>query len=409
MSIIYNSVLPFSAKEPLSACFALLSGNKAVSNFESAIFDYTGQHAAVLESGLTAIQVFLRLKGFLPGDEIALPAYLCENVARGLLDEGYRLLFIDVGDDYNLSIHDLERKLTSSTKAVLAVHFYGLPCDIQAVKNITKKSNLLVMEDSAQSFGSVFGGRISGTSGDCGIFSFGWFKPFTAMGGGAIISKDKDLVERCRKEVRTAFNLRKSAIKIVKSFLYANKDMYYRLAVNSYQAFFETPHCTIQQDCPCDKRIAERQVNGFSRLQGCQAGIGAIQIKKIDSFNRRRIENAKKILSALPQYAIRYPPQAKIFPLLRLPIIFKGYSNGQIARLSSQLLKLGVDAPVLYPYLPYILGFESDCQNAKYLSEHTLHLPVHPCLSERDIRRIVLAINDVLQNENCKENYSSGV
>lgn len=392
--MIYNSVLPYSFKENLFAFKSLLSNEKQILKFEAMLSEYTGKHAVVLDSGLSAIRVFLKLQGLSKGDEVAVPAYLCERVGNGLLADGYRLNFIDVDDNYNISPDDLSGKISSKTKALVVAHSYGIPCNIKAVKEFADQFGILVVEDAAQSFGVRIGEKLLGTFGDCGVYSFGWFKPMTAMGGGALISKNKEVIDDVKRLAASRDNKDK-AVKLLKSMLYVNKRLYFATAVKLYNKLGE-----FQKHRECAE--GEEKMNTGSafnvyRMQNLQAGIGLVQFKKIKMFNSRRIANTRKIINGLSGSTLKFPPKALSFPLLRLPVLFAADSHDKLAQRVRSFYEAGIDAPILYPFLPDVLRLDANCPHAKFLSERTLHLPVHPCLKRSDPDKIVTVTKKILQ------------
>jgi len=394
MNMIYNSVLPYSLRENIAALDSLCSIDKQILRFESKLSEYAGKYAVALDSGLSAIIVFLRLKGLSCGDEIAVPAYLCERVGLGLLAEGYRLNFIDVDDNYNISLSDLEKKISVKTKAVIVVHSYGIACDVEGARDISKKYGAIIVEDSAQSFGGRLNGKLLGTIGDGGVYSFGWFKPMTAMGGGALISNNKAIIEKAKEVVANNFKIREKIVKLLKSMLYMNNKLYYKIVVSSYSNTKSIKNKSNLQN----SEIYNVMIRNYIpyRIQNIQASIGAIQINKADEFNRKRIINTRLVIDGLSSLPIKFPPAALDYPLLRLPALFYTLDHSKIVEVSNKYHRENVDVPMLYPHLPDILGLAAECQNAKYLSKHTLHLPVHPCLTLTDVNIIVRATKKLL-------------
>jgi len=392
--MIYNSVLPYSFKENLFAFKSLLSSEKQILKFEAMLSEYTGKHAVALDSGLSAIRIYLKLRGLSRGDEVAVPAYLCERVGIGLLGDGYRLNFIDVDDNYNISPDDLAGKISSKTKALVAAHSYGMPCNITAVKELADQYGIVVVEDVAQSFGGRIGDLLLGTFGDCGVYSFGWFKPMTAMGGGALISGNKEIIEWVKRFAAARRDNKDKAVKLLKSMLYVNKRLYFATVVKSYNKIGKFQNRKVHAEG------AEEMNTGMDlsiyRMQNLQAGIAMVQFNKIKMFNSRRVANTRKIISGLSDSPLKFPPEAASFPLLRLPVLFTAYSNDKLLKTSRTFYEAGIDAPILYPYLPEVLGLDADCPHAKFLSEHTLHFPVHPCLKRSDPDKIVTVTKKIL-------------
>lgn len=390
--MIYGSVLPFSFKEVSSAAASLLSHGGRLDAFEKKLEEYFGVHAIAVDSGLTAIRVALKAAGLRKGDEIALPAYLCERVGRGLLQEGYSLRFIDVERDYNISVEDFIKKSSGRTRAVIAVHSYGIPCRIDEIAGYAGNLNMLVIDDSAQSFGGRLSGRLLGTFGDAGILSFGWIKPLTAMGGGALLVKDKKLREKARATIRNRKDFRVQLIKLFKSLCYLNKPLYYRVAVDLYGIKGRGA----AEDNPAPCVMENKEI--VSDFQILQSAIGLVQMERIDSFNKKRLYNSRYLKERLAHLPVVLPEVHEDAPLLRMPVRFPGFSRERTMALSTRYREMGVDAPALYPSLPDLFNIEAGCPNAKLLSDQTLNLPVHPCLDEDDLKRVVEATEKLCKN-----------
>lgn len=377
--MIYSSVLPFTFKEVSSSLLNFFSSQKRIGDFEAKLEDYFGLRAIAVDSGQTAIRLCLKAAGLKAGDEVAIPAYLCERVAKGLTGDGYNLLFIDTDEDYNISIEDFLRKATARTAAVLAVHSYGIPCRIKELARHAKTLGVKVIDDSAQTFGGRLDGKLLGTFGDCGILSFGWFKPLTAMGGGALLSGDDSFIKTARNKLINTQDYSVRSAKLAKSIFYLNKDLYHKVIVNSYRGGPQGSSSILKSDC--GSLI-------HSSLQASQSSIGIVQMNRIEEFNLRRIENARYLAGQLSGIKASLPEIDPAAPLLRLPMRLFSLSREKTLAVSRRFFEQGVDAPMLYPCLPDVLGAVAKCPNARALSEQTINLPIHPCLDRNDLDRI---------------------
>jgi len=125
---------------------------------------------------------------------------MCPTVSDLLIDSGYKLNFVDVEKDtYNMCPGELNEKISRKTKAVIAAHMFGNPCKMKDINEIAHKYGSIVIEDSAQTIGAEYGGRLVGTLGDAGFFSLGRGKPISTMGGGIIAIKDKEIYNKSKK------------------------------------------------------------------------------------------------------------------------------------------------------------------------------------------------------------------
>ena len=387
--MIYGSILPFSINDFFRALYGSITGQEQISLFEKRLEEFLGLPAIVVDSGLTSIKLFLRTIGLNSGDEIALPAYLCKWVGKGIMAGGYSLNFIDVDENYNLSPIDLIRKISPKTKAIIAPHTYGIPCKIDEIIKIAASYDIPVLDDSAQSFGGKYNGKLLGTYGHAGIFSFGWIKPLTTMGGGALVSGDTALLQKARSILLTKKDYKTHAVKLYKSFGYINKFLYFRIVEGIYKI---KKNVVSQQFARVTTHNRLRQPgkgNIISKFQPVQASVGLTQLARIIEFNRKRMENSSYLINNMATLPITFPAIIPGAPPLRLPARFSNLNKEQTRMLSRLYLANGIEAPMLYPYLPEIFGIKAACPNARILASQTVALPVHPCLTRRDLNKII--------------------
>lgn len=159
-----------------------------------------GGHAAGCASGTDAIHLALRAVGIKPGDEVITPANTCVPTACGIAASGARPVFCDVDDDtLTMDPESLHSAITPKTRAIVPVHLYGHPCDMDAILDIAKARDIRVVEDCAQAHGSLYKGTKCGTFGDAAAFSFYPSKNLGAYGdGGAVLSRDAGVADRVR-------------------------------------------------------------------------------------------------------------------------------------------------------------------------------------------------------------------
>ncbi|HBE04292.1 MAG: hypothetical protein A2096_03995 [Spirochaetes bacterium GWF1_41_5] len=153
-------------------------------------------HCLGVSSGTTALQVSLASMGAGPGDEIVVPGYFWVSTVGAVIRSGAVPVLADVDDSLSLDPADLERKITGRTKVVIMVHMGGVIGQAEKVSAICRKRGIKLLEDCAQAAGVSRFGKMAGTFGDMGIFSFQLNKNITAGEGGAIITSDNNLYER---------------------------------------------------------------------------------------------------------------------------------------------------------------------------------------------------------------------
>lgn len=171
-----------------------------VRNFEDEFARYTGAgHCVGLASGLDALWIAFRLLGIGKGDEVIVQGNTYIASVMGITINGATPVFVEPDEYYNIDASKIEEKITPRTKAILVVHLYGQASDMESVTAVCKKYHLRLVEDCAQSHGACYNGRMTGTFGDIGCFSFYPSKNLGAFGdAGAIVTNDKRIADDAR-------------------------------------------------------------------------------------------------------------------------------------------------------------------------------------------------------------------
>ncbi|BCR36101.1 DegT/DnrJ/EryC1/StrS family aminotransferase [Mariniplasma anaerobium] len=173
-----------------------------VTNFEKEVCEKVGvQHGAALVSGTAAIQMALRAAGVCKDDIVLCQSLTFSATANPIIYENAIPVFVDSDfETWNMSPKYLEEALTKypNAKAVLVVHLYGLSADMDKIVELCKKYNVTLIEDAAESLGTTYKGRYTGTFGDYGIFSFNGNKIITTSGGGMLVSNNQERINKVR-------------------------------------------------------------------------------------------------------------------------------------------------------------------------------------------------------------------
>ena len=206
--------IPFSTLKPLyeqhaaeyneAALRALRSGwyimGKELEAFEKEFASYIGvSHCIGLNSGLDALVLALRAVGIGPGDEVIVQANTYIATVLAITENGATPVFVEPDTYYGIDTQSVEKVITPRTKAIMAVHLYGQPCDMDVLCEISRRRGVPIIEDCAQSHGSTFKGKMTGTFGLIGCFSFYPTKNLGAFGdAGAVVTEDPTLAEKLR-------------------------------------------------------------------------------------------------------------------------------------------------------------------------------------------------------------------
>ncbi len=176
------------------------SQGRFIERFEKGFADYCGvPHGVATSNGTTALHLALAALGVGAGDEVLIPSLTFIATANAVTYTGAKVVCCDVErDTWNLDAEDAAKKLTEKTTAVIPVHLYGHPADMDPLIELAADRDLLVVEDAAEAHGAEYKGRKVGSLGDAGVFSFYGNKIITTGEGGMVVTRDAELAERLR-------------------------------------------------------------------------------------------------------------------------------------------------------------------------------------------------------------------
>jgi dTDP-4-amino-4,6-dideoxygalactose transaminase len=325
-----------------------------VEAFESEFAGYLGAKYCIgVGNGLEALQLILRAYGIGPGDEVIVPANTYIATWLAVSHAGARPVPVEPDPNtYNLDPDHLEGAIHPNTRAILPVHLYGQPADMDPILDIARRHNLKVIEDAAQAHGADYKKRRAGSLADAAGFSFYPSKNLGAFGdAGAVVTNDEELAER----VRVLRN-------------YGSRHKY------------------------------ENEVKGFnSRLDPLQAAFLRVKLHHLEDWNDRRRKAAGHYLEALSQLTDltlpRVPEWAK--PCWHLFVVLHPKRD----ELQQHLQRKGIDTLIHYPTPPHLsAAYESegwksgDFPIAERLANTALSLPMHPFLDPTSQEEIINAI-----------------
>ena len=176
-------------------------GGKYVAQFENNFAKYQqADYCIGVANGTDALEIAIEALKLPKGSEIIVPGNSFIASAEAVTRSGYRVVFCDANqDDYTINIEDANKRITDKTSAIMAVHLYGHPCDMESLVDLAQKNSLKIIEDCAQAHGAEYKNKRVGTIGNIGTFSFYPGKNLGAYGdGGAIVTNDPELAKKCR-------------------------------------------------------------------------------------------------------------------------------------------------------------------------------------------------------------------
>ena len=324
---------------------------KELEAFEKAFANYIGTRYCIgVASGTEAIALALMAHNIGPGDEVITTNLTAYPTISGILQSGAQPVVVDILESNGLmDCTRIEEKITPRTEAILPVHLYGQSCNMDAIKAIADKNNLLIIEDCAQASGATFKDKKCGSMGNCGAFSFYPTKNLGAYGdGGAITTNDEGVFSKL-------------------------------LALRNYgQA----------------RRYYHESKGINSRLDEIQAAILNVKLKYLDQFNRERQEIASIYRNKLQTVECLTAENYGI-PCYHLFVIKSPYRD----KLSEYLLSKEIQTLIHYPVpvnrqKAFKWQKEENMENSFDFADSILSLPIYPGLSQQVIDQIIHAINE---------------
>lgn len=348
--------------EVLRSGWYVLGPNVQAFEKEAAEFLNT-KHVIGCANGSDALYIALLALDIKPEDEVIVPAFTYVATAEAVTQTGATPVFADIDlDTFNIDAKDIEKKITTKTKAIIIVHLYGQACDMDAIMKLAKTHDLKVIEDTAQAFGTSYNKHSAGTIGDIGTYSFYPTKNMSCAGDGGMMTTNSDELELRLRKIRA----------------HGSSKRYYHdeLGVNS-------------------------------RLDELQAAILRIKLKHIASWNARRAELAKIYNEAFANldhadFKLKTPKlieaSSHIYHQYSIRIKSKTKKSDRETRdlLKEKLKEMNIATEVYYPLSLHeqeiykSLNYKaSDLPNCVEATETVLCLPIYPELEESDIKIVI--------------------
>lgn len=200
---VYRPYLVGHEAEYVNRCLNsnwISSRGEFIERFENTFAQFTGApFATSVCNGTTAIHLALAALGIGPGDEVIVPTFTYIASVNPILQLGATPVFVDsLSGTWQMDPAQIEHKISSKTKAIMAVHLYGSPCDMQALTRLCREHELLLVEDCAEAFGTLYRGQHVGTFGDAATFSFFGNKTITTGEGGMVITRSREVMDVAR-------------------------------------------------------------------------------------------------------------------------------------------------------------------------------------------------------------------
>ena len=334
----------------------MIAQGPKVIEFEEDFAKFVGaKYGIATNSGTSALHVALLAAGIGEGDEVITSPFTFAATGNSILYTGARPVFVDIDPEtFTIDPSKIEEAITDKTKAIMPVQLYGQSADMDAIMKIAKENDLIVIEDAAQAHGAEYKGEKVGNLGDMACFSFYPTKNMTTSEGGMITTNNEEFAENAK-----VYRAHGSATKY------------------------------------------HHDVLGYNfRMTDIGAAIGIEQLKKLDSFNDKRIENAKYLNEGLADC-----------DLVETPVVKDGYKHvyhqytikvkdGKRDELSDYLIENGIGNGIYYPIPLYNqvlytnMGYNQSLAVTDEIVKDVLSLPIHAKLTKFDLDLIIKTIKD---------------
>ena len=331
-------------------------GGKYAKAFEENFANYAGVKNCVgVGNGTDALYIALKALGISEGDEVITAANTFIATSEAITMSGAKVVFVDCDEKtYNIDIDKIEAAITRRTKAIIPVHLYGQPADMDKIKSLAERYDLFVVEDAAQAHGAEFKSQKAGTFGDLACFSFYPGKNLGAYGdAGAIVTNDDELAKKCR--------------------MISNHGR-----IEKYSHEFEG-------------------IN--SRLDGLQAAILDVKLKHLDKWIERRRTIAKMYDAALKDIVITPSILPDVKHVYHLYVIRIKDRERVKKLLAEKGIATGIHYPIPLPFLEaysYLGHKPEDFPVAYSMKDEILSLPIHGDMTDEQVEYVIASLKDIV-------------
>lgn len=325
-----------------------------IEEFENRFAEYVGvKYGVTTTSGTTAIHLALATLGIKEEDEIIIPAFTMMGSVYPILYQKATPVLVDAEPDtWNMDTNKIEEKITKKTRAIMPVHIYGHPCNMDPIMDIANEHDLYVIEDAAEAHGAEYKGKKAGSFGDISCFSFYANKIITTGEGGMLVTNDEETYEKAKKLRDMAFTK--------------------------------------------ERRFLHHEIGFNYRMTNMQAAVGLAQIEQIENFVEARRRNAKLYNELLKDVkAITLPPEKEWAKNVywMYSILINDDKFGVTAKeLMKKLSEKGIETrsffvPMHQQPLFHKLGhqFKGNYQISEKLCDSGINLPSSSSLTENEM------------------------
>jgi len=379
--------------------------DKIIEEYQQQFARFFGaERAFAFWKGRVALYALLRALDVGAGDEIILPGYTCVMNVNPIKYVGAKPVYVDIEPDtFNMNVNLLKEKITDKTKVIIAQHTYGYPCEMDTIIKIAQSSGICVLEDCCLALGSKYQGKMVGTFGRAGYFSFQWNKPYTTGLGGMVITNDQELAERI--ESLTANKMCQPSGWEV--FMLKMQLMFYRLFIYPRttalaQSLFRylTKKGAVIGSSSTSEFEPEKADDFFKAMSSVQARSGIRQLDKIEKNIAHRREMTQLYDKLLEAKGFKSSRDWAEPVLVRYPVRITEKDKA-LAQAAKAGIELGswFECP-LHPIETPLASYDYElgmCPEAEKASKEVVNLPLHMRASEKTVERSVDFITGFIQ------------
>lgn len=326
------------------------------------------KYGIAVANGTAALEIATRAIGIGKGDEVIMPTFTIISCAMAVTKLGAVPVLVDSDlESWNMKVDEIESKITSKTKAIMMVHLYGLPANVDKILEIAKKYNLKIIEDAAEMHGQTYKGKPCGSFGDVSVFSFYPNKHVTTGEGGMVVTNDEDIADKCRSYRNLCFR----------------KDI----------------------------RYVHDEISDNYRFTNLQAAVGLAQLERLDEFVQKKREIGKYYTEHLKDIEGIILPKENDNNAENIYWVYGivldktvGISNREICKL---LGEKGIGTRTFFwcmheqPVYQRMGLFKNEkYPDAEYLSRKGFYIPSGLALNENQMAQVVHAVKEVMVIQN---------
>jgi len=341
-----------------------------IEQFESHLAKYVGSnHCLVFNSGTSALHAALLSLGVGAGNTVLVPSFTFISTANSVLMVGANPSFVDIEDEHlGMNPSKIESKISNATRAIMPVHYAGLPCKIKEIREISSRKKIPLIEDAAEALGSRIGKEMIGTFGDISVFSFAGNKILTTGEGGAIVTNSKKIFNK---------------LKLIRS------------------------HGRIENQNYFSSNIKPNYVDlGYNwRMSSITAALGITQLSRLEKIINLRRNNAAYLTSRLIKHTkIKVPIEPKkyrhVFQIYSIQLPNSYLRN----KLMKFLTKKGIMSKVYFSpihqtkfYKQLGISKRKDLIVTERISNEILSLPLYPNMKKEELKYIVDSVSEFME------------